>query len=98
MRSIGWLSEKGGTGKTTSAINTAVGLAKLGNRVLVIDADPQANASLVLMGGEQAEPPTLYHVLTNTADAGDTIRTTSVSGLDLMPAETLLADANVTLA
>jgi chromosome partitioning protein len=98
MRSIAWLSEKGGTGKSTSAINTSVGLAKLGNRVLVIDADPQANASLVLLGGEAAEPPTLYHVLTNAADAGDTIRPTCIARLDLMPAETLLADANVTLA
>src|SRR5512135_3253339 len=43
MRSIAWLSEKGGTGKTTSAVNTAACLAKLGRRVLVIDADPQGN-------------------------------------------------------
>ena len=98
MRSIAWLSEKGGTGKTTSAVNTSVGLAKLGNRVLMIDADPQANASLVLLQGETAEAPTLYHVMTNTADAGDTIRKTGVPRLDLLPADTLLADANVSLA
>lgn len=98
MRSIAWLSEKGGTGKTTSAVNTAVGLAKRGNRVLVIDADPQANATLVLLQGETPEPPTLYHVLTNTADAGDTIHTTATKGLELLPADTLLADANVSLA
>lgn len=98
MRTIAWLSEKGGTGKTTSAVNTAVGLAKLGNRVLMIDADPQANATLVLLKGETPEPPTLYHVLTNTADAGDTIRPTSTKRLELLPADTLLADANISLA
>ena len=98
MRSIAWLSEKGGTGKTTSAVNTAVALAKLGKRVLVIDADPQANASLVFLKGETPEPPTLYHVLTNTADAGDTIRPTPTKGLSLLPADTLLADANISLA
>jgi chromosome partitioning protein len=98
MRSIAWLSEKGGTGKTTSAVNTAVGLAKLGRRVLLADADPQSNASLVLTEGRGAESPTLFHVLTNEADAADAIRPTRTPGLDLLPAETLLADANVALA
>ncbi len=98
MRSIAWLSEKGGTGKTTSAVNTAVGLAKLGRRVLLVDADPQANASLVLTEGRVGESPTLFHVLTNEADAADAIRPTRTPGLDLMPSETLLADANVSLA
>ena len=98
MRSIAWLSEKGGTGKTTSAVNTAVALAKLGKRVLVVDADPQANATLVLLKGETPDPPTLYHVLINTADAGDTIRTTGTKGLELLPADTLLADSNISLA
>jgi chromosome partitioning protein len=98
MRSIAWLSEKGGTGKTTSAVNSAVGLAKLGRRVLVVDADPQANASLVLLGGGVAGSPTLFHVLTAGADAASAIRPTRTPGLDLLPAETLLADANVALA
>jgi chromosome partitioning protein len=98
MRSIAWLSEKGGTGKTTSAVNTAVGLAKLGRRVLLVDADPQSNASLVLTEGRGAESPTLFHVLTNEADAADAIRPTRTPGLDLLPSETLLADANVSLA
>jgi len=42
MRKIAWLSEKGGVGKSTCAINTAAGLARRGSRVLLVDADPQA--------------------------------------------------------
>lgn len=98
MRSIAWLSEKGGTGKTTSAINSAVGLARLGNRVLVVDADPQGNASLVLLGGQGADAPSLYHVLVNEAEAEDAIRPTAVPGLDILPADATLADANLALA
>ncbi len=98
MRTIAWLSEKGGVGKSTSAINSAVGLAKLGNRVLLIDADPQGNASLVLLEGHPAEPPTLYHVLLNEAEAEDAIRPTHVPGLDILPADAQLADANLALA
>lgn len=98
MRSIAWLSEKGGTAKTTSAINSAVGLARLGHRVLLVDADPQANATMVLLAGRPAEAPTLAHVLIDQADAADAIRPTRTEGLDVLPSDTLLADANVALA
>lgn len=98
MRSIAWISEKGGTGKTTSAINSAVGLAKRGNRVLLIDTDPQANASLVLLEGNPAGPPTLAAVLLGDADAAESIRATRTPGLDILPADVALADASVSLA
>lgn len=98
MRSMAWLSEKGGCGKTTCAVNVAVALAKSGRRVLVVDADPQANASMVFLQGEPAELPSLFHVLTNEADTGDAIRTTGTASLDILPADSQLADANVLLA
>lgn len=99
MRSIGWLSEKGGVGKSTCAVNVSVALAKRGKRVLVIDADPQSNASLVLTAGQgSGDDATLFHVLTNEAEALEAIRPTSISGLDLLPADGQLADANVLLA
>jgi chromosome partitioning protein len=98
MRRIAWCSEKGGTGKSTSAINSAVALAKSGRRVLLVDLDPQANATLVLLGGKPAGPPSAAAVLLGEADALDAIRPTSTPGLDVLPSDVGLADANLTLA
>ncbi len=98
MRRIAFMSEKGGTSKTTTALNAAAVLAEQGRRVLVIDADPQANASFVLLGGEPAETPTLLEVLDGTEPADEAIVTTRWSGVDLLPAEPGLAEANVRLA
>ncbi|MDB5876331.1 MAG: 4Fe-4S iron sulfur cluster binding s, NifH/frxC family protein [Ramlibacter sp.] len=98
MRRIAMISEKGGTGKTTTAINVAVGLAKAGSRVLVCDLDPQSNASLVFLEGRGAESPTIGAVLLDQADAHDAIRPTSTLGLDILPADVSLADANLALA
>jgi chromosome partitioning protein len=98
MRRIAWLSEKGGAGKSTSAINTAVGLAKLGHRTLLVDLDPQGNASMVMMEGRRVDPPTISELLLGQADAADAIRKTGVPNLDIIPADATLADANLTLA
>jgi chromosome partitioning protein len=98
MRSIGLWQAKGGTGKTTTTINLAVGLARRGYRTLAIDADPQANLSMVLLQGEPAAPPTLGEVLLNQADAAEAIRPTHVEGLDVLPAGDALADVNLALA
>lgn len=96
MRSIAWLSEKGGTGKTTSALNTAAGLGRRGHRVLLIDADPQANSTLVLKGAGESDPsaPTLAHVLVGEATADEAIVGTSWPGVDLLPASIALAEVN----
>ena len=98
MRRIAWCSEKGGTAKTTSAVNTAVGLAKLGKRVLLVDMDPQANASLVLLNGQPAEAPTVGAVLLGDASIVKAIRSTTTPGLDVLPADVGLADVNLALA
>jgi chromosome partitioning protein len=97
VRSIAWLSEKGGVGKTTIAVNTAVAMAKSGRRVLFVDVDPQANASMIFQEGRAGDGPTLFHVLTNEAEIADSIRSTSTENLDLVAADGLLADANVLL-
>lgn len=98
MRSIALWQAKGGTGKTTSAINVAVGLARRGNRVLAIDADPQGNLGMVLLKGEPADGATLAEVLLNQADALEAIRPSGVGELDILPAGAALADASLALA
>jgi chromosome partitioning protein len=98
MRVLAWCSEKGGTGKSSSAINTAVALAKSGLRALVVDLDPQANTSLVMLQGRGAEPPTIGAVLLGDADIGEAIRPTPTPGLDVLPSDVSLADANMELA
>jgi chromosome partitioning protein len=93
MRRIAFISEKGGVAKTVSALNVAVVLARRGSKVLLIDADPQGNSSYVLAGADPSAP-TLGAVLLGDAEARDAIRPTDVPGLDLLPADDSLADAN----
>jgi chromosome partitioning protein len=97
VRILAWCSEKGGTGKSTSAINVSYALANAGNRVLVVDLDPQGNTSLVFLQGEPAAPPTIGAVLLGQADADEAIRPTRTMGLDLLPSDASLADANAEL-
>lgn len=98
MRSLAFVSEKGGVGKSTSVLNVAAGLARKGRRVLVLDTDPQANASYVLLRGEKPRRPTLQEVLIGQADAASAIVPTVLDGVDLLPADSTLADANIVLA
>jgi chromosome partitioning protein len=98
MRSIAFVSEKGGVAKTTTTLNVAAGLAARGRRVLVVDTDPQGNASHVLLRGAPARRPTLFEVLTGDADAGAAIVATGLEGVEVLPADATLADATVVLA
>ena len=98
MRSIAVVAQKGGTLKTTSVVNLAACLAGQGSRVLVVDADTQANATYFLLGGQAPKRPTLADVLTADASADAAIVPTTIKGVDLIPSEPALADVNVTLA
>ncbi len=98
MRRIALVSLKGGVGKTASATALAVGLARRGQRTLLIDADQQSNATWTILGGQGSDPPTLASVLTRQVSAVDAIRETSTPGLDLLPADAALGGVNVELA
>ncbi len=98
MRRIAVMQAKGGSGKTTTALCLAVGMARRGLRTLLVDADSQGNASLTMLDGRPADPPTLGNVLLGQVDAVDAVRPTRIEGLDLMPADARLADAALLLA
>src|SRR5581483_6761550 len=94
---IAILNQKGGVGKTTTAINVGAYLARGGKSVLVCDADPQGNATSGLGLDKNQINPTLYDVLFNRSDVSSTIVQTSTSGVFLLPANSALPAAELEL-
>ena len=99
MRSIAIMNQKGGVGKTTTAVNLAAALSEIGQRVCLIDLDPQAHASLHLGFGSEEENrcPTVYDVLVGGLSLEDT-RKQVADNLFLVPSHIDLAAAEVELA
>lgn len=89
-------NQKGGVGKTTTAVNVAACIAEAGYPTLLIDIDPQANATVGL-GLEKDLTPSVYEVLGGEATAEETLRESEIAGLWVMPAGPDLAGANVEL-
>jgi chromosome partitioning protein len=94
---ISILNQKGGCGKTTTAVNLSAALALLGKKVLVIDMDPQANATTAF-GVQKNEENSVYRVLTGEQTMDQAIVPTEISGLDVLPSHISLSGAEVELS
>src|SRR6476619_5035172 len=97
MRSIAVMNQKGGVGKTTTAVNLSAALADAGHRVCVVDLDPQAHASLHLGVTVRDGQPSVYEVLTGEL-LFQNVRQQIADNLWLVPAHLDLAAAEVELA
>ena len=92
---IALANQKGGVGKTTTSINLAASLATLEKAVLVVDADPPANASSGLGVDVKNLDCSLYECLIGEADVRDAIYTTDIDGLDIIPSHIDLVGAEI---
>jgi chromosome partitioning protein len=95
---IACANQKGGVGKTTTVVSLAAGLVRSGYRVLVIDLDPQSNATSALGTDRSDLAVTSYDILARDLPLGEAIRPTGIPALDLVPGSQDLAGLDVELA
>jgi chromosome partitioning protein len=96
-KAIAVVNQKGGVGKTTTAVNIASFIAAKGKKVLVIDVDPQGNSTLGLGLDKENEPVNVYDILIETSPVRSVIKHSAVEGLDIIPSNIDLVGAEVEL-
>lgn len=95
---ISVLNQKGGVGKTTTTVNVAAFLAKAGKSVLIVDADPQGNATSGLGIDKNALNSTLCDVLLSGVDVNSVIKKTAFKNLDILPTNARLASVEIDIS
>jgi chromosome partitioning protein len=95
---IAILNQKGGCGKTTTAVNLASALALLGKRIMVIDMDPQGNATTAFGIEKNNVEKTIYSVLSGDIELQEALISTEISGLEVIPSNISLSGAEVELS
>ena len=96
-RTISIFNQKGGVGKTTTVINLAAALGKLGKKILIVDADPQGNATSGLGIDKNSLKLSLYDGLIDGVDLKKIVRKTSAENVDIIPSNVELAGAEIEL-
>lgn len=94
---IAFANQKGGVGKTTTCVNLSAYLATMGKKVLLVDLDPQGNATSAVGISKEANKKSIYNIIIGENYVEEVILKTSVKGLDILPSEIGLAGAEIEL-